>query len=82
MPSYKVKVSYTNPGCEDFVFIQATNSAEASAACSEIRDEIKERLSSLEAKNVYCSKTVASCEVVKRSLKEDMDSMEWLKDYV
>ncbi len=79
MPSYKVKVSYKNPSCEELVFVEA---ADMEAACSGVRDEIEGRLSSLEAKNVYCSKTVASCEVVKRSLRDDMDSMEWLKDYV
>ena len=79
MPSYKVKVSYTNPSCEEFVFVDADG---ASAACSVVREGIEGRLSSLEAKNVYCSKTVASCEVVKRSLKEDMEGMGWLKDYV
>jgi hypothetical protein len=82
MPSYKIKVSYTNPVCEDFVFVEAASMAEASGACSGVLEEIEGRRSSMEARNVYCSKTVESCEVVKKSLKEDMEGMSWLKDYI
>ena len=79
LPNFNVILKYENPQCEEFVSVEAANSADARKVCSSMKEEIEARMSFLESVNVYCSRVLKSCDLAPRTRQDELGSLSFLE---